>query len=198
MIWFWRGVGFAGLGMLALVAWISLRVAISSARHPAPQGVVMLTGHPQRITVALDLLEQDPDLRLIVVGGCWHIENYQRAFQRRAPGLKHLHFEAQALDTLTSFTSILPYLRAQKLQHIYVVTSQAHMPRTQQISWWILGSQGRVITPVPASDQIRPEHPSRRFRDTARALIWLLTRQTGDRFNPRYQQCLEYRKSSHQ
>lgn len=83
--------------------------------------------------------------------------------------------------------SIIPTrLAAQKIQHIYVVTLDYHMPRSLAIAAIVLGSRGIFVTPVAVvSDQPALESPVRIARDCVRSVLWLLTGLTGASFRSR-------------
>jgi len=68
----------------------------------------------------------------------------------------------------------------QKLQHIYLITSDFHLTRARAIATIVLGSQGIVVTPlaVPSSGN-RLESLLRVLRDCGRSLLWIFSGRTG-------------------
>eukprot|EP00899_Mesostigma_viride_P019036 jgi/Mesvir1/27133/Mv20805-RA.1 len=82
----------------------------------------------------------------------------------------------RAVDTVTNFTTSLGFMRDHGIGHVYVVTSAYHMPRASIIARVIMGWSRISFTTValPSSDP-KPESVWRAVRDTARALLWVLT-----------------------
>jgi len=73
----------------------------------------------------------------------------------------------------------------QKLQHIYLITSDFHLTRARAIATIVLGSQGIVVTPlaVPSSGN-KSESLLRVLRDCGRSILWILSGKTGASLNP--------------
>lgn len=91
-----------------------------------------------------------------------------------------------ARDTVTNFTTLTGDFVTQKLQHIYLITSDYHMKRARAIASIILGSHGIAVTPVEVpSLGDNSESLVRVLRDCGRSVVWIFTRRTGASFNPR-------------
>lgn len=108
-------------------------------------------------------------------------------------------FDRAAVDTLTNFTLALPHLRAVGARHVAVITADYHMPRAEMLGRLVLcGHAGLCATfisvgvapsvcetaSVPVANCFtstlppfvpRTETRFRRWRDAARALVWLVS-----------------------
>lgn len=100
-------------------------------------------------------------------------------FQTAGIDEQRLHVDTRAVDTVTNFTTLVKDFSQQKIQHIYVVTSDFHMPRARAIATIVLGSQGITFTPVPVPSPYKPEPKIEILRDSFRSLFWLFTGRTG-------------------
>jgi len=73
----------------------------------------------------------------------------------------------------------------QKLQHIYLITSDYHLARVRAIATIVLGSQGIVVTPVAVpSFGYKSESLVRVLRDCGRSILWIFSGKTGASLNP--------------
>jgi uncharacterized SAM-binding protein YcdF (DUF218 family) len=96
-----------------------------------------------------------------------------------------LHLDGRATDTVTNFTTLVEDFVRQKLQHIYLITSDYHMKRARAIASIVLGSHGIAVTPVEVPSQgDKSESLVRVLRDCGRSVVWILTKRTGASFNP--------------
>jgi len=91
--------------------------------------------------------------------------------------------DGQAMDTVTNFTTLVGQFKQQRLQHLYLVTSDFHMRRARAIAAIVLGSRGIVVTPLPLLSPVASESPVKTLRDIGRSVVWLVTKRTGASLN---------------
>ncbi|MEO1378225.1 MAG: YdcF family protein, partial [Cyanobacteria bacterium J06635_10] len=84
-----------------------------------------------------------------------------------------------------NFTSLVKKFKKRHIHHIYLITSDFHMPRSKAISTIVLGSRGIAFTPIPIPDRKYRESRLRIIRDSCRAILWIVTGHTGASLNPR-------------
>ncbi len=145
---------------------------------PAPQAILVLGGHPDRERFSLTFAQQHPGLDLWFSSGM-AARDILRLFANSGIDPAQLHFDRRAVDTVTNFTTLVEDFHQRRYQHLYLITSDYHMARSQAIAFWVLGSRGIVVTPVPVPSQEPTEARWRIGRDVARSLLWLVTGQTG-------------------
>ncbi len=172
--------------MFGLAGIIPMRIAIAFHQAPVPQVIFVLGGEFRRMEFAAQFWESHRNLDIWVSDSESSL-NYDRLiFQRFGIPNSKLQFDGRATDTVTNFTSIVDKFTQQKLQHIYLITSDYHIRRAGAIASIILGSQGIVFTPlaVPSLGE-QPESLLRVLRDCGRSLLWIFTNRTGASLNPR-------------
>jgi uncharacterized SAM-binding protein YcdF (DUF218 family) len=89
------------------------------------------------------------------------------------------------VDTVTNFTSLVKEFKQRHIHHVYLITSDFHMPRSKAIANFVFGSRGIAFTPVPIPEQKFRESRLRIIRDSGRAILWIVTGHTGASLNPR-------------
>lgn len=115
----------------------------------------------------------------------WNLDVNRRIFHSFGVPNQRLHLDGRATDTVTNFTTLLEDFVRQKLQHIYLITSDYHMRRARAIASIVFGSQGIVLTPVEVpSLGDKSETLVRVLRDCGRSMVWILTGRTGASLNP--------------
>ncbi|NJK52377.1 MAG: YdcF family protein, partial [Leptolyngbyaceae cyanobacterium SU_3_3] len=100
-------------------------------------------------------------------------------FQSAGISTSRLYFDQRATDTVTNFTTVVSDLKRRGVQHVYIVTSDYHMPRAEAIATVVLGSQGITFTAIKVSGEHRQESKLRVLRDVGRSAVWLMTGRTG-------------------
>jgi uncharacterized SAM-binding protein YcdF (DUF218 family) len=107
-------------------------------------------------------------------------------FQKFGVPDQRLRLDGRATDTVTNFTTLAEAFVQNKIQHIYLITSDYHMRRSRAIAAIVLGSQGIVVTPlaVPSSED-GSESLVRVLQDCGRSFLWIVTGRTGASLNPR-------------
>ncbi|MBF2064820.1 MAG: YdcF family protein [Calothrix sp. C42_A2020_038] len=157
---------------------IPIRLAIASYQAPRPQAILTLGGDIYREKFTAEFAKNFPNLDIWISGGS-PPETARSIF--RAAGIpdRRLHLDYQAVDTVTNFTTTASYFKKSNIQHIYLITSDYHMPRSTAIATIILGSQGITFTPLSVSSSQPQESTSRIIRDVGRSLLWVFTGRTG-------------------
>ena len=164
--------------LLVLFSIIPIRLAIAKHLAPQPQAILTLGGDASREKAAAQLARQHPTLPIWTSTG----ESPRSAtaiFAAAGVARDRLHLDYRAVDTVTNFTSLVGDLQQRQIHHIYLVTSDFHMPRARAIATLVLGSRGITVTPVSVPSPNPPEHWTRTFRDCFRSVVWLLTGRTG-------------------
>lgn len=161
-----------------------MRLAIAYIQSPQPQAILTLGGGIEREYFTAEFATQHPNLEIWVSTGV--IPDVARPIYRTF-GIpdERVNLDRRAVDTVTNFTSVVSDFNRRRIHHIYVITSQHHMPRSKAIATLILGSAGIAFTPVSVPSGEPPESWVRILRDIGRAMLWILTGRTGASFNPR-------------
>lgn len=177
---FWRQLLVSSLCLLLLYGPVNL--AIAQLLWPQPDGILVLGGHPHREAVAARLALVHPQLHVWASSGLGPEMAYP-IFQALSISRDRITLDYQAVDTVTNFTTLVKTFRQHHVHHLYLVTSDYHMPRARAIATVILGSHRIAFTPVSAPSLIPPESPLRIGRDILRSLLWLTTGWSGANFH---------------
>jgi uncharacterized SAM-binding protein YcdF (DUF218 family) len=144
-----------------------------------PEAILVLGGDAEREHFAAAFASQHPDLEIWVSSGT-NPEYAQWLFREANVAGDRVHLDYRAVDTVTNFTTIVKDLKQEGVESVYLVTSDYHMRRATIIAQVVLGRHDIAFQPVPVpSDQDEREPLIRGLRDGARAVIWVLTGQTG-------------------
>lgn len=170
--------------LVLLVGIIPVRLAIATYQAPSPQAILTLGGGPDRETFTAQFAQRHPSLEVWVSSG---IPSDQARAIFRAAGIPdaRVYLDRRAVDTVTNFTSLVEDFKKRNFHHLYLITSDFHMPRAKAIATLTLGSQGIAFTPIsiPTHQPAEPWLPI--LRDSSRALLWIVTGRTGASLNPR-------------
>lgn len=165
---------------LTLVLFIPVRLAIAFHQASQPQAILMLGGTAlgERETFTAEFARWYPSLNIWVSSGL--APNKTRQIFR-ASGIpdSRLYLDYRAIDTVTNFTTLVGDFKQQQIHHIYLITSQEHIPRARAIATIILGSQGIAFTSLAVPSNQPEESILTIIRDIARALLWVFTGYTG-------------------
>jgi uncharacterized SAM-binding protein YcdF (DUF218 family) len=176
--------------VLVIGSVISLRLAIAHHQAPFPQAIFVLGGDQAREEFAAQFAQRHPQIPIWMSSGTLPAKT-RAIFDAAQIPSSRLHIDCRAVDTVTNFTTLVTEFKQRNLQHLYLITSDFHMPRAKAIATIILGSQGIAFTPIaapippPSSDHHPPESWVRTLRDSGRGILWLLTGHSGASFNPR-------------
>ena len=156
---------------------------LTKHRVPTPQAILVLGGGTHRELTAAKLAEQKTTLEIWVSSGLLPTQS-NKIFLTENVSLSRVNLDYRATDTVTNFTTLIKQLEENNIQHLYLVTSDFHMPRAKAIAFWILGSRGIAYTPVPVPSDHPPEPIHKTLRDITRSWLWLLTGRTGSSLDP--------------
>lgn len=172
---------------VVLLGSIPVKFAIAKIQYPDPQAIFTLGGGAQREIFTAAFAKPRPQLDIWVSTGQKEAKA-RNIFAKSGIDNRRVHLDYQAVDTVTNFTTLVDEFRAHHLHHLYLITSDYHMPRARAIATIVLGSQGITITAIEIPS-IRPTEPTwQQYRDISRALIWLITNCTGASLHPLYRE----------
>jgi uncharacterized SAM-binding protein YcdF (DUF218 family) len=144
-----------------------------------PQAVLVLGGALEREVFAAEFAKEHPDLPIWVSSGS-NPEYSEWVFEEAGIAADRVHLDYQAVDTVTNFTTLVGEFKARGISSVYLITSDYHMRRASVIGEIVLGSQGIDFKPVEVASERSPESLNKAIRDGARAVLWVVTGQTGD------------------
>ncbi|MBU7586820.1 MAG: YdcF family protein [Nostoc sp. TH1S01] len=152
---------------------IPVRLAIAQHQTPKPQAILTLGAWTDREKTAAEIASWYPSLDVWVSSGT-PPELVQPIFQAAGVSKSRLHLDYRAVDTVTNFTTVIPEFQRRNIRHIYLITSEFHMPRAKAIATVILGSQGIAFTPISVpSENPKQENVLPTIRDIGRSLVWI-------------------------
>jgi uncharacterized SAM-binding protein YcdF (DUF218 family) len=172
---------------LSLLGIIPVKIAIAFQQTPLPQAIFVLGGDFQRMEFAAHFWRSHKDLDIWVSDFDFNL-NYDRLiFEKFGVPDQRLRLDGRATDTVTNFTTLAEDFVENKIQHIYLITSDYHLRRARAIATIVLGSAGIVVTPlaVPSLGD-NSESLIRVVRDCGRSLLWFFSGLTGASLNPRH------------
>ncbi|MEA5570398.1 YdcF family protein [Calothrix sp. UHCC 0171] len=172
--------------IIFLVSIIPLRLYITSLQAPQPQAILTLGGETEREVYTANFAKYYPELEIWVSTGIVPQEA-RTIFQTAGIADSRLHLDYQAIDTVTNFTTLVEEFKKRKIQHLYLITSDFHMPRAKAIATFVLGSQGIIFTPVSVPSHQPKESKLRILRDSGRSILWIITGRTGASLKTRQQ-----------
>ena len=177
--WEYRLVGLTSSALiLLLTSIIPVRLAIATLQAPNPQAILTLGGGPEREEFTSQFAQLYPSLEIWVSTGIAP-EKGREIFRAAGVPDRQVHLDRRAVDTVTNFTSLVADFKRLHIQHLFLITSDFHMPRAQTIALIVLGSQGIAFTPVTIPSAKPPETWLHVLRDVGRALFWVMTGHTG-------------------
>ncbi|WP_353930100.1 YdcF family protein [Okeanomitos corallinicola TIOX110] len=179
--WILSFIGF----ILALMSVIPVRIAIASHQAPQPQVIFTLGGGPEREKFTAEFAQNHPNLDIWVSTGILPAQAFA-IFDDAGISTHRLHLDYRAVDTVTNFTTMVQNFKQHHIQHIYLITSDFHLPRARAIATLVLGSQGITFTPIAIPSEQPQESIFHIVRDSGRSLLWIVSGRTGASFNPRF------------
>lgn len=171
--------------LLVVLGIIPIRIAIASYQAPHPQAIVTLGGGTEREEFTAQFAQEHPHLDIWVSSGIPPQEAFA-IFQAADIPTNRIHLDYRAVDTVTNFTTLVKDFHKHHIQHIYLITSDFHIPRSKTIATIVLGSQGITFTPISIPSQEPRESIFHIVRDGGRSLLWIVSGRTGASFNPRF------------
>lgn len=182
----------SSLKLLTLVSPLLLWFSYKQIRSlETPQAVLMLGGSTsalEREKFTAKFVSQQPNLQNLEIwissGGAGKYNNYVRKiFIKSGINSEKIHFDEQAVDTVTNFTTLVDELKSRGITSVYLVTSDYHIRRAQVIGEVVLGSRGIVFKSVAVPSNKPPEPIEKAVRDGVRAILWVITGSTGADFS---------------
>jgi uncharacterized SAM-binding protein YcdF (DUF218 family) len=164
--------------ILILCSIIPLRIELAVHQAPRPQAILMLGGSRDREEFTAQFAKWYPSLKIWVSSGSPPNVVY-KIFQTAGISPDNLQVDYRAVDTVTNMTTLVSDLKECQIQHLFLITSQNHMPRAKAIAYLVLGSQGIAFTPLSVPSNQPNESRVRVLRDIVRSLLWIFTGYTG-------------------
>ncbi|BAY07262.1 hypothetical protein NIES2098_03770 [Calothrix sp. NIES-2098] len=162
---------------------IPIRIAIASYQAPYPQAIFTLGGGPDREEFTAQFAQIHPTLDIWVSSGS-PPDTARTIFHNAGIPNSRLHLDYRAVDTVTNFTSLVADFKQSHIQHVYLVTSDFHLPRAKFIAILVLGSQGIIFTSVSIPSNRPRESMAHILRDIGRSLFWIISGRSGASLNP--------------
>jgi len=145
---------------------------MSSSLVPVCTAILVLGGEPERDVFAVRLSrELLPPLHVFVSspgGGA-----PERLKPLAETGLLHLSWTA--VDTVTNFSTMIPALLEFGIAHVWLVTSDYHMPRAEAVARIMFGGSHISFEPRPVAAEHDAEPWHKMYRDVLRAWLWRFT-----------------------
>jgi uncharacterized SAM-binding protein YcdF (DUF218 family) len=175
------GMGAGASLLLLLAGTVTVRLVIARQQAPEPEGILVLGGGTGREEFAAQFAHHHPKLDVWVSSGRY--PEGPAIFRVAGVPPEQLHFEWYAQDTVGNFARHVKGLQERHIQHVYLITSDYHMPRAQVIATIIFGSRGIAVTPVivPSTQAKESWGWLRISRDSFRAIVWAFTGYAGNR-----------------
>lgn len=175
-----------GVALTTLANVITVRSTLALQQAPEPQAILMLGGSIDREEFTASFAKQHDHLEVWVSSGVDR-RTATEIFQQAGVDLGRVHLDYRAVDTVTNFSTLVEDLKKRDISHVYLITSDFHMPRATAVASVVFGSQGIAFTPVAISSQDYPSESGIRIaRDLSRAVVWRFTGWAGENLNPRY------------
>lgn len=182
-------------GTVFLFGSIPIKLALAAHQAPRPQAILVLGGGTGREEVAARLAKHYPQLEIWVSSGDKPPQAANALFLAAGINTRRVHLDYRATDTVTNFTTLVDKFKQRHIQHIYLITSDFHMPRAKAIGSIVFGHHGIAFTPVVVPTNRPKESWLRIVRDGGRSIVWILTGQTGEQFGLMLQEKLSaYKK----
>jgi uncharacterized SAM-binding protein YcdF (DUF218 family) len=176
-------IALAGF-LVILLGMIPIRLAIAHYQAPHPQAILTLGGSIEREQFTAQFAQAYPSLKIWVSSGI-SPNKAQEIFRAAGISDQRVHLDYRAIDTVTNFTSLVQDFNSWNIHHLYLITSDFHMPRAKVIATIVLGSQGITFTPISIPSNKPTESFVRILRDSGRSIFWVFTGRTGASLSPR-------------
>lgn len=168
-----------------MVIYILCKIGLALVQSPQPQLLLVLGGSPDREEFTAIVSKEYSTLDIWVSSGT---QDSEKIFREAGLPSSKVHLDCRATDTVTNFTTVVEDLKNRNIRHVYIITSEYHMPRSLAIAAIVFGSQGIAFTPLSSPSNKRyPEvnNESRILRDVSRSIIWMFTGNALDDLNGR-------------
>ncbi|MDJ0593734.1 MAG: YdcF family protein [Pleurocapsa sp. MO_226.B13] len=169
---------------VSILGIIPLRIAIARYQASTPQAILTLGGGHDREIFTAEFARLYPNLPIWVSSGSKEVLA-REIFNELGVDNRRVYIDRRATDTVTNFTTLVKDFKQQNIQHIYLITSDFHLPRAKAIAYVVLGSQGITYTAVPLDSNLDSEPRYKTVRDVFRSIVWVMTKRTGSSLNKR-------------
>ncbi|TAE60391.1 MAG: YdcF family protein [Nostocales cyanobacterium] len=176
--WIFVLVGF----LFVVLNFIPIKIAIAHYQSPYPQAILTLGGGPEREKFTAQFAKNYPNLDIWVSTGILPAQAFA-IFHDAGISTDRIHLDYRAVDTVTNFTSLVEDLYEQHIKHVYLITSDFHIPRATTIATLVLGSKGITFTPVTVPTERPQESIFPLVRDAGRSILWIISGRTGSSFH---------------
>ncbi|MEA5553515.1 YdcF family protein [Anabaena cylindrica UHCC 0172] len=171
--------------IIVFLSIIPIRIAIASYQAPQPQAIFTLGGGPEREKFTVQFAQNHPNLDIWISSGILPAQAFA-IFEEMGISTEHIHLDYRAVDTVTNFTTLVHDFHNRHIKHIYLITSDFHLPRAKTIATLVLGSQGITFSPISIPSERPRESIFHILRDSGRSLLWIVSGRTGASLNPRF------------
>ena len=138
-----------------------------------PKVIFILGGHEERQRFAAKLALKYTNSPLLISSG--GPQKYlTKIFTNAGVNNNRIYLDYRAKDTVTNFVSLIKKLKIQKINSIYLVTSNNHISRAKIIGEIIFGTQGIILKPFPVPSNAPSEPFEKLIRDGGRSLLWMI------------------------
>lgn len=168
---------------------IPLKLSLAYHLTSNPQAILTLGGGAEREEFTAQFAQSYPSLPIWISSGLPQ-KQARQIFQATGIAQTQVNLDYRAADTVSNFTSLVKDFKQKNYQHIYFITSDFHLPRAKAIAFIVLGSHGIAYTPIAIPTNQAAESKIKVIRDTARAVVWLITGKTGSSLNTKYAQLM--------
>ena len=117
--------------IFGLAGIIPMKIAIAFHQTPIPEAIFVLGGDSDRMKFAAQFWQSHRNLDIWVSDFESNLNYNRRIFQKFGVPDRQLRFDGRATDTVTNFTSMVGKFADQKLEHIYLITSDYHISRAR-------------------------------------------------------------------
>jgi uncharacterized SAM-binding protein YcdF (DUF218 family) len=138
--------------------------------------ILVLGGGLDREKFTAQFAQTHPDLDIWLSSGSSQAPDI---FRQAKISEHRIIYDIRATDTVTNFTTVVDNFKQRNIQHVYVITSDFHMPRSMAIATIVFGSHGITCTPIAVPSFYPPESALHILRDMGRSILWLVTGRTG-------------------
>lgn len=154
----WRVIRGTALAFLAGMWLIALAVTSGNASLPyrggPPQAIVVFSGEPERVTAAI-ALHRATKLPVFFTSASTEPDEAAQLLAEIEEG-RYAYVGGRARDTFGNAVEAASWLRERNIRGVWLVTSEAHMPR----AWLVLRHvwpEGHVI-PYPVPSRFAPSY----------------------------------------
>lgn len=144
------------------------------ALQQTPSSIVVLGGGIRREMLAAHLAQYYSDLPIIISSGSSLPCLYRVFVAEKGVAWKRVKVDFRATDTLTNFTTLVPYLQSNYPRKVLMITSEGNLSRASVLAWLVWGSRGIATEPVLVEGAGHDESWLKTLADSIRGLAWVI------------------------